>query len=189
MESFFKHAKTWREEMGRLRPLLLEGGLTEEFKWGKPCYTYEGSNLVVLVPLKAHCALLFFKGVLLKDSKRVLIKPGENSQSARWMKFASLDEITAGAAVVRDYLREAVDVAKAGTKVVYKKPAQLTIPVELQTKWKEQPALKKAFKALTPGRQRAYLLHFTAAKQSQTRERRIEKSIDRILAGKGLDDR
>jgi len=171
-----------------LRTILLNSELKEELKWGKPCYTVGKGNVVILYGLKESCALGFLKGVLLKDPKGILVKPGENSQYGRWIKFTSLREIVAMESVVKTYIEEAIAVEKAGLKVDVSKNPKLIAPEELQKQLDESPVLKKAFDALTPGRQRAYNLYFSAAKQSQTRESRIEKCKPRILQGKGLND-
>ena len=173
--------------MKQLRRILLGAGLTEEFKWGKPCYTFQESNLVILYGLKESCAIGFLKGVLLKDPEGILLKPGENSQSGRWVKFTSVQQIAEMEPVLRAYIREAIEAEKGGLKVEFKKNPE-PVPAELQKKLDKIPALKTAFKALTPGRQRGYILHISAAKQSETRESRIEKCMPRILNGKGFND-
>ncbi|MGV8996940.1 MAG: YdeI/OmpD-associated family protein [Parvibaculaceae bacterium] len=179
----------WQKERKALRTILLECGLTEDVKWGKLCYMYEGSNIVLICGLKESCALNFLKGALLKDTKKLLVAPGENSQSARWMKFTGVDEIGKKTMVLRSYIREAIKAEKAGLKVDFKAKKDLALADELQNALAKYPALKKAFTALTPGRQKAYNLFFSAAKQTQTRASRIEKSTPDILAGKGLNDR
>ena len=188
VDGFFKRAKKWQEELRELRSIILNCPLTEELKWGKPCYTYNGSIVVAIIPLKERCALMFFKGVLLKDPNSILIRPGENSQAGRWIKVASVREIVEMEAVLKAYVREAIEVEKAGLKVKFKKNTELVIPEELQTKLDEIRALKTAFGALTPGRQRAYVLYFSAARQSKTRQSRVEKCMPQILRGKGLND-
>lgn len=175
--------------MEKLRMILLHSPLTEELKWGKPCYTFQESNVVIIMPLKESCALLFAKGALLKDARGLLIRPTENTQAARQMRFTNLREIVALETVLKDYLREAIEVEKAGLEVSYKKISEFTVPEELQSKLDEIPAFKTAFDALTPGRQRGYFLHFSAPKQSKTRESRVEKCMPQILNGKGLNDR
>src|SRR5580698_1505297 len=180
-------AENWQAESKKLRGILLHCGLTEELKWGKPCYTFRKSNLIMLYSLKESCALGFLKGALLKDPRGILLKPGENSQSGRWIKFTSVQEIVQLEPVVRAYVQEAIEAEKAGLKVVFKKNPE-PVPKELQTKLNQLPALKTAFKALTPGRQRGYILYCSAPKQSQTRETRVEKCLPRILKGKGLND-
>jgi uncharacterized protein YdeI (YjbR/CyaY-like superfamily) len=184
---YFRESK-WQQELEKLRTILLACELTEELKWGKPCYTFQGGNIAILQSFKATCALLFPKGALLKDSNGLLEKPGENSQSAMRIPFVDLDGIVSQQAVLKAYIEEAIAVEKTGLEVSYKKPSEFTIPGELQQAFDQTPALKPAFEALTPGRQRAYLLHFSGAKQPKTRTSRIEKSIPQILAGKGIDD-
>jgi uncharacterized protein YdeI (YjbR/CyaY-like superfamily) len=188
VDVFLSTADKWRAEIKKLRTILLGFPMTEELKWSKPCYAFQGSNVVIIVPLKASCSLLFCKGALLKDGKGILTKPGENTQSARWLRFASVREIGAMRSVLKAYVQEAIEAEKAGLKVYYKKTSEYKIPEELQNKMAENPALRAAFKALTPGRQRAYLLYFSAAKQSKTRESRVEKCTRQILKGKGLND-
>jgi uncharacterized protein YdeI (YjbR/CyaY-like superfamily) len=188
VDAYFAGAPKWRKELQRLRKILLGLPLTEEFKWGKPCYAFQGGNIVIVLPLKKYCALLFCKGALLKDPHGLLIQPGENTQAARQMRFAHLREIVARESILKDYLEQAVQVEKAGLDVVYKKTEDFAVPQEFQSRLEESPALKTAFKALTPGRQRGYLLYFSAPKQSKTREARIEKYRKQILQGKGLND-
>lgn len=173
--------------MKALRRIILGRPLTERLKWGKPCYSLGAGNVLILQPFKDYLALMFFKGALLKDPQAGLKKPGENSQAARQLRFTSTREIAASAATVKAYIDEAIAIEQAGLKVAFKTTPE-PIPVELKTKWREVPALKKAFEALTPGRQRAYLLFFSAAKQSSTRTSRIEKCAPPILRGKGLND-
>ncbi len=189
VDAYFGGAEKWREELARLRTILLGCPLTEELKWGKPCYTFRESNVVIILPLKESCALLFAKGALLKDAHGVLIQPTENTQAARQMRFTSVREIVETEPVLKAYLDEAIAVEKAGLEVRYKKISEFAVPEELQNKLDESPALKTAFEALTPGRQRGYLLHFSAPKQSITRGARVEKCRQRILDGKGLNDR
>jgi uncharacterized protein YdeI (YjbR/CyaY-like superfamily) len=185
---YFDKNKRWEMELRRLRTLALACQLTEELKWGCPCYTLNGSNIALLHVFKEYCALLFFKGALLKDKHRILIQQTKNVQSARQMRFTHLSEVKKIERVVRTYLLEAIQVEKSGRHVVLKKTADFEIPEEFKSKIKKLPAFKKAFYALTPGRQRGYLLHFSTAKQGKTRESRIEKCMERILNGKGLDD-
>ena len=168
--------------------ILLDGPLSEELKWGKPCYTFQGSNVVIILPLKESCALLFAKGALLKDPAGILIRPTENTQAARQLRFADARQIAEREAVLKTYVQEAIEVQKAGLEVTYKKVSEFKFPEELQSKLDESLALKKAFNALTPGRQRGYLLYFSGAKQSKTREARVEKCRPQILSGKGLND-
>ncbi len=189
IDSYIGKAKKWREEMGLLRAMILEHPLEEEFKWGKPCYAFRGHNVVVILPLKEYCTLLFCKGVLLNDANGILIKAGENTQAARQMRFTSSREIVEMEEVVKGYIGQAVEVEKSGLQVTYKKITEHAVPEELQKKMDESPALKAAFKALTPGRQRAYFIYFSAPKQSKTRDARVEKCMPQILKGKGLNDR
>ena len=187
-DAFFNRAKTWHDEMLRLRDIVLGCGFTEEIKWGKPCYQSEGKNVVIIGPFKEHCALLLFKGALLQDPKGILVQPGEESQSARQIRFTSVAQIDKLAPTLKRMLKEAIANEKAGLKVEMKTIAERAIPEELERKFKTAPKLKKAFEALTPGRRRAYLLHFAGAKQSATRASRIEKCVERILDGKGMTD-
>ncbi|MEO6919107.1 MAG: YdeI family protein [Collimonas sp.] len=188
VDMYVSKAKKWREEYEKLRLIVLDCQLTEELKWGVPCYALEKRNIVLIHGFKEYCALLFFKGALLKDAKGILITQTENVQAARQIRFTNVQEIVKMQAVLKSYIREAIAVEKAGLQVPFKETAEFTIPEEFQHKLNEIPALKTAFDALTPGRQRAYLLHFSAAKQSKTRESRVEKSVQKILDGKGLDD-
>jgi len=188
VDFFFHKAKQWQEEYEKLRTIALECGLVEELKWGCPCYTDQKKNIVLIHGFKGYCALLFFKGALLKDPKGILIQQTENVQSSRQIRFTSLREIVKLKATIKAYILEAIDVEKAGLKVSYKKTAEFKMPEEFEKKLDESPALKKAFKELTPGRQRGYLLYFSQPKQTKTREARIEKSVPQILKGKGLDD-
>lgn len=187
VDAFLKQEENWPSEMAALRRIILDSPLTETVKWGKPCYSLGAANVLILQPFKAYLALMFFKGVLLKDTKGRLEAPGEHSQTARQLRFTSVREIEEQESVVRAYIAEAIALEKAGVKVTLKTTPE-PIPAELQTKWKEVPALKKAFESLTPGRQRAYILHFSGAKQSATRTARIEKYLPQILRGKGLHD-
>ena len=171
-----------------LREIALACDLDEEMKWGKPCFTLEGKNIVIIQRLKESCALMFFKGVLLRDAKKLLQAPGENSQSSRWIKFASAEEIARMEKTVKAYIREAIELEKAGAKVKLKTTAELGIPEELQNELDKNPAFMTAFRALTPGRQRAYSIYISQAKQSATREARVEKCMPQILMGKGLND-
>ena len=188
VDGFLRKAKKWRKEMEELRRIVLECGLTEEVKWRHPCYTVEGKNVVLIGGFKEYCVLNFVKGSLLKDERRVLRKPGEDTQVSRVVRFAGLGEILELEPVLKDYVREAVDVEKSGAKVELMKITERKIPEELEKKFREARGLKKAFEGLTPGRQRAYLIHFSSAKQSATRESRIEKCLARIMKGKGMDD-
>ncbi len=188
VDGYLRKAKKWREEMEKLRMITLDCQLTEELKWGKPCYTFQNSNIVIIQAFKEYCALMFFKGALLTDPNGVLEQIGQNTQAARQIRFTSLREIVQTKTIVKAYIHEAIQVEKAGLVVTFKKTADFKIPEEFQNKLDEVPALKKAFDALTPGRQKAYILYFSAAKQSKTREGRVEKHMQQILSGKGLDD-
>lgn len=188
VDDFISNAKKWQPEIVQLRKLLLDCGLTEEFKWRTPCYTFQGSNVVLIGSFKEYCALSFFKGTLLEDSKCLLSKPGENSQAMRFFKFTHLEEIIGQIAIIKAYVYEALEIEKAGLKVIFKSNTELELVEELQIALDKNPSLKTAFKALTPGRQRAYNLYFSAPKQSKTRESRIENYIPRILNGKGFND-
>lgn len=188
VDFFFDKAEKWQEEYEKLRMIVLECGLTEELKWGCPCYTFQKSNVVLLHGFKDYCALLFHKGALLSDSHGILIQQTENVQAARQIRFTGIREIVELEPILKACIYEAIEVEKAGLKVELKKPAEFKISEEFQTKLDKIPTLKAAFEALTPGRQRAYLLHFSAPKQSKTRESRVENCIPKILNGKGLDD-
>ena len=188
IDVYLSNAKKWRKELEKLRRILLGCRLTEELKWGKPCYMFQKSNVVIMLPLKEYCALLFCKGALLKDPKGILIKPGENTQAARQIRFTNLREIVEMETILKAYIHNAIDVEKAGLEVIYKKTTDFIIPEEFQNILEEIPALKTAFEALTPGRQRGYILYFAAPKQSKTRESRVEKCKQRILKGKGQND-
>lgn len=188
VDEFLSKAKKWKKEFEKLRNIVLDCDLTEEFKWMHPCYTFEKKNIVLIHGFKEYCALLFHKGALLKDAHGILIQQTENVQAGRQIRFTNVQEIVEMEAILKAYIHEAIEVEKAGTEVDFKKTTEYTIPEELQNKFDEIPALKAAFEALTPGRQRAYLLHFSAPKQSKTRESRIEKSMQQILNGKGLNE-
>src|ERR1700756_5478404 len=183
VEEYLRKAKKWQEESKKLRRIILDCGLTEELKWGKPCYTFRKTNIVIVQGFKEYCALLFCKGALLKDADRILIQQTENVQAARQLRFTDVREIAEMEPLLKAYIHEAVEVEKAGLEVSYKKISEFAVPAELQTKLDAIPALKKAFQALTPGRQRGYLLYFAAPKQSKTREARIEKYTSQILKG------
>ncbi|MFZ2905453.1 MAG: DUF1801 domain-containing protein [Cyclobacteriaceae bacterium] len=185
---FFKKDTPWKEEYGELRKIVLECGLTEELKWGCPCYTLDGKNIVLIHGFKNYCAYLFHKGVLLKDPKHILIQQTENVQAARQMRFKHVDQIVDMEPVLKAYIKEAIKNEKAGLKVPMKKTAQFEMPEEFKSAIDKNPALKKAYSALTPGRQRGYLLYFASAKLAKTREARVEKYIPTILKGKGLED-
>jgi Uncharacterized protein conserved in bacteria len=186
--SYFSSARKWHEEFRKLREIILDFDLTEQFKWGHPCYALQNSNVVLMHGFKEYCALLFMKGALLKDPKGILVQQTENVQAARQIRFTNVQQIVEMESILKAYLTEAIEVEKAGLEVNYKKTSQFKIPEEFQTKLNANPALKKAFAALTPGRQRGYLLYFSGAKQSKTRESRVEKCLPQILNGKGLDD-
>jgi len=188
VDFYFAKAKKWQAEIEKLRLIVLDCGLTEELKWGCPCYTDQKSNIVLIHVFKEYCALLFFKGALLSDAHHILIQQTKNVQSARQMRFTSTREIAKLEPVIKAYVYEAIEVEKAGLKVEYKKTSEFKIPEEFQNKLDRNKTLKTAFYALTPGRQRAYLFHFSQPKLSKTREARVEKSIKQILKGKGLDD-
>ena len=188
IEAFYAKPARWRDELSALRGVLLDCPVAEDFKWGKPCYTAHGGGVVAVWRMKTHCALAFFKGVLLKDEHGLLVAPGENSRSMRTIPFTSRSDIAAMEDVVKDYVREAVELERAGRKVEFHDD-DLVLPDELIDKMDEDPDLRSAFEALTPGRQRGYTLYFSQAKRSETRVSRIEKCIPRIFAGKGLHDR
>lgn len=188
VDEFIRKAKKWRQEFERLREIVLDCQLTEELKWGNPCYTHQGKNIVLIHGFKEYCALLFFKGALLSDPDGVLIRQTENVQAGRQIRFTGVCEIVDMEDTLKAYVRKAIEVEKSGLSVKLKKTAQFAIPDEFQSRLDGSPALKTAFDALTPGRQRAYLLYFSSAKQSKTRESRIEKNVRKILDGKGLDD-
>jgi uncharacterized protein YdeI (YjbR/CyaY-like superfamily) len=185
---YFNKAGKWQEEQEKLRAIVLDCQLTEELKWGCPCYTFKKHNIVLIHAFKDYCALLFMKGALLKDDHGILVQQTKNVQSARQIRFTGLKEVAKLERNVKAYIHEAIDLEKAGVKVALKGTAEFEMPEEFKAKLKAMPALKKAFNALTPGRQRGYLLHFSSAKQAKTREARIEKNVDRILEGKGIDD-
>ena len=188
VDGYVRKSKEWQEELQKLRTIILDCQLTEEVKWRVPCYTFQGSNVLFIGRFKESCVLSFVKGVLLKDAKGILIQQTENSQSVRVIRFTNVQQIVELAPVLKAYINEAIEAEKAGLKVSLKKTSEFKIPEEFQSKLDEVPALKKAFGALTPGRQRAYLLYFSGAKQSKTRASRVEKCMKQILSGKGLDD-
>jgi uncharacterized protein YdeI (YjbR/CyaY-like superfamily) len=189
LEGYFRNAAQWREEFEKLRTIILGcPELTEDMKWGQACYALDKRNVVLIHGFKEYCAVLFFKGALLKDARGVLARPGEHTQAGRQMRFTSVRDIVKMKAVLKDYIQEAIEVEKAGLKVTLKKTTEFTIPDEFQKRLDSTPTLKAAFEALTPGRQRAYILHFSSAKQSKTRESRVEKCVPQILAGEGLND-
>lgn len=185
---YFDKAKTWQRELRLLRTILLDCQLTEELKWGVPCYSYQKSNIVLVHVFKAYCAVLFVKGSLLTDTHGMLIQQTENTQATRQIRFTSVEEIAEKEAILQAYIYEAVEVEEAGLTVNFKQTAEFSFPEEFQKRLSENPDLKIAFDALTPGRQRAYLLHFSAPKQAKTRESRIDKCLQFILDGKGLND-
>ena len=188
VDFYFNKTQKWQEELERLRRIVLDCMLTEELKWGVPCYTFQKRNIVLIHTFKEYCALLFFKGALLNDAHGILIQQTENVQSARQVRFTNVMEIVELEPILKTYVHEAIEVEKAGLKVELKKTVDFAIPKEFQSKLDHIPALKTAFEALTPGRQRGYLFHFSQPKQSKTREARVEKYIAQILSGKGLDD-
>ena len=189
VDFYFNRAKQWQEEFEKLRNVILDCGLTEELKWGVPCYTFEKRNIVLIHGFKEYCALLFFKGALLNDARGILIQQTKNVQAARQIRFTRVREIVKLRPILKAYIYEAIEVEKAGLKVPLKKTREFSIPAEFQNKLNKDAALKKNFKALTPGRQRAYLLYFSQPKQSKTREARVEKCVQQILNGKGLNDK
>ena len=188
VDFYFDKAEKWQKEVERLRVIALDCQLSEELKWGCPCYTYHDANIVLIHVFKEYCALLFFKGALLKDADGILIQQTENVQAARQIRFTNVREIVQMEPILKAYIHEAIEVEKAGLKVNLKKTSEFTMPEEFQHKLDDIPALKTAFDALTPGRQRAYLLYFAAAKQSKSRAARVEKCMSQILNGKGLND-
>ncbi|MBT2695930.1 YdeI family protein [Bacillus sp. ISL-40] len=188
VDEFLSKAKKWKEEYEKLRNIVLDCKLTEEFKWMHPCYTFEKKNIVLIHGFKEYCALLFHKGALLKDAHGILIQQTENVQAARQIRFTNVQEIVEMETILKAYIYEAIEVEKAGLEVNFKKNTEFIIPEEFQNKFDEIPALKTAFEALTPGRQRAYILYFSQPKQSKTRESRVEKYMQQILNGKGLND-
>ncbi len=188
VDFYFNKATAWQEEIEKLRSIALDSGLNEELKWGVPCYSYKGSNIVLIHVFKEYYALLFFKGALLKDPKGILIQQTQNVQAARQIRFTNAKEIVKLEKTLKAYIQEAIEVEKAGLKVPLKKPSEFTMAEEFKKQLDKSTALNSAFYKLTPGRQRAYLLYFSQAKQSKTREARVEKCIPQILTGKGLDD-
>ena len=188
VDAYLARAGQWREEFEALRAIILDCGLIEDLKWGHPCYRLQKANIVLIHGFKDYCALLFFKGALMKDPSSILVQQTENVQAARQIRFTDAGEIARMANVLKSYVHEAIEVEKAGLKVDFRKTAEFSVPEEFRSKLDEDAALKTAFEALTPGRQRAYILHFSAPKQSKTRMSRIENCIPRILEGKGLND-
>ena len=190
---FFTEPSIWQSAYQLLRSIALEPisksfSLQEDVKWGNPCYTYQGANIVLIHGFKEYCALLFFKGALLNDDKKILIQQTENVQAARQMRFKNVQEIIKQKSTIKSFIKQAIEVEKAGLKVIFKKPAEFKMAEEFKNALDQMPKLKMAFNALTPGRQRAYLLYFSSAKQVKTRADRVKKYIPQILAGKGLDD-
>src|ERR1700745_992275 len=188
VDGFLRKATKWRQEFEKLRMVCLDCRLTEELKWGKPCYSYQESNIVLIHGFKEYCALLFIKGALLKDPKGILIQQTENVQAARQIRFTNVREIVEMEPILKAFIKEAIEVETAGLEVDYKKTSEFVIPEEFQNRLDKSPTLKAAFDALTPGRQRGYILYFSAAKQSKTRESRVQKCVQQILNGKGLND-
>ena len=188
VDFYFDKNKKWQKEIEQLRTIVLDCGLTEELKWGVPCYTFQKRNIVLIHGFKEYCALLFFKGALLNDPNGILIQQTKNVQAARQIRFTNVREIVKMEPTLKAYIYEAIEVEKAGLKVKLKKTSEYKIPEEFQKKLNKTPALKTAFKALTPGRQRAYIFYFSQPKQSKTRESRVEKCMRQILSGKGLND-
>jgi uncharacterized protein YdeI (YjbR/CyaY-like superfamily) len=188
VDFYFSKEKKWQKELEKLRTIILDCQVTEELKWGVPCYMFQKSNIVLIHVFKEYCAILFVKGALLKDANAILIQQTENVQAARQVRFTNVQEIVEMETILKAYIHEAIEVEKAGLKVNYKKATEFSIAKEFQNKLDEIPDLDRAFYALTPGRQRAYLLYFSAPKQSKTREARIEKCMQQILDGKGLND-
>jgi uncharacterized protein YdeI (YjbR/CyaY-like superfamily) len=188
IDEFLSKVKNWKEELETLRNILLDCGLIEELKWRQPCYMFQETNLILIGGFKEHCVISFFKGVLLSDTNGILVKPGENSQTVRFIKFTSVQEIVKMKPILKAYIYEAIEVEKMGLKVDMKESTSLIYPEEFQAILNKNPKLKKAFEALTPGRQRAYNMFFAAPKQSQTRTSRVEKYMQQILNGKGIND-
>ena len=181
-------AKKWQKEADQLRKIALGCDLSEETKWGKPCFTYQGKNVAIIIPLKDACALSFFKGALLKDPKHILQKVGEHTQAGRWIKFTAPKEITGLQPTLRNYLQEAIEIEKSGKKVALKKASEYEVPEELQTRLDATPKLRAAFEALTPGRRKSYIFHISGAKQAKTREARAERCVPMILSGRGFNE-
>lgn len=189
VDGYIRKNKEWRAEFEALRAILLDFPLKEEIKWMHPCYTLDGGNIVLMQEFKEYCALMFPKGALLKDPDGVLVAMTENTQAARQIRFTSAEQISEIETIIRATVQEAIEVEEAGLQVVFKDTSEFEFPDEFQSRLEENPELQAAFEALTPGRQRGYLLHFSGAKQSKTRTSRVEKCIPRILEGKGLNDR
>lgn len=188
VDDYLKNIKNWQKEEAKLREIILSAGLDEDFKWKHPCYTLDENNIVLIHGFKEYCAVLFFKGALLKDKNDILVQQTKNVQAARQMRFFSMGEVLQMERILKEYVTEAIEIEKSGAKVAFKKTAEFNMPEEFQNKLDGNKDLKKAFEALTPGRQRGYLLYFSGAKQSKTRVARIEKHMQNILDGKGLND-
>lgn len=182
------YAKKWQKETTKLRKIALDCDLTEELKWGKPCFTFQKKNVAIVIPLKESCALSYFKGALLKDPKHILEKIGEHTQAGRWIKFTSIREITALQSTLRDYLYEAIALEESGKKVALKKASEYAIPEELQARLDDNAVLRAAFEALTPGRRKSYIFHISSAKQARTKEARTDKCVPMILSGRGFNE-
>lgn len=189
IDAFIDQADRWQEEMSQLREILVDCDLTEELKWGKPCYTAHGGNIVIMQPFKAHLSLMFFKGALLDDPEGILRSQGENTQAARRIELTSPAQVAERRSAIAAYAEEAIAVEEAGLEVPKKKVADYDVPAELEKRFEEDAAYREAFEALTPGRKKSYLLHFSGAKRSETRERRIEKCRARVIEGKGFNER
>ncbi len=181
-------AKKWQKEADKLRKIVLDCDLSEEIKWGKPCFTYQKKNVAIVIPLKDACALSFFKGALLDDPKHILQKIGEHTQAGRWIKFTSLKEITAVQSILRKYIYEAIEVEESGKKITFKKASEYSVPQELQARMDAAPQLRAAFEALTPGRRKSYIFHVSGAKQMKTRAARAERCVPMILSGRGFNE-
>jgi uncharacterized protein YdeI (YjbR/CyaY-like superfamily) len=188
VDSFISKAKKWQKEYESLREIVLDCGLTEELKWGVPCYTYQNANVVLIHGFKEYCALLFMKGALMKDPRGILIQQTENVQAGRQIRFTSTEQIDKLKTVLKAYIKDAIAIEKSGAKIEFKKATDFAVAEEFQRQLDQSAHLKEAFEALTPGRQKAYLLYFSSAKQSKTREARVEKAIPKILEGLGMDD-
>ncbi len=188
LDRFFDKASEWQDEMRELRRICLASDLTEEMKWGKPCYAYDGGNVAIIQPFTKYCALMFFKGTLLKDDKDLLVSPGEHTRAAKQLRITGLDDVHKLERDITNFLEQGIELEKTGAEVGFEKDAELEVPKEFQSALDDDAALRSAFKSLTPGRQRGYLLHFSGAKQSKTRASRVEKAIPQIMEGRGLHD-
>lgn len=189
IDAFIDRATRWQEEMKDLREILLDCDLTEELKWGKPCYTVHGGNIVIMQPFKAHLSLMFFKGALLDDPEGILRSQGENTRAALRIEFTTSEQVTERSSIIKSYVQEAIAVEEAGLEVPEKKVAEYEVPAEFEKRLQEDETYREAFEALTPGRKKSYLIHFSGAKRAETRERRIEKCRSRVLEGKGFHER